>query len=190
MRDFDIRKKLHERLRKNHPQADNRIVDELGLCLGAARIDVALINGKLHGFEIKSERDTLKRLPEQAAVYNKIFDCITLVSSPKHIDKIHGIVPAWWGLTEAHSAKRSALVTLKSVRKPSQNGNVESQSVVQLLWRDEVLDELTKLGAEKGVLNKPKAYLWERLVEVTTPKALSEIVRTRLKIRDGWRADQ
>ena len=31
------------------------IVEELGLCEGAVRIDVAAINGSIHGYEIKSD---------------------------------------------------------------------------------------------------------------------------------------
>lgn len=155
MRDIDIRKRLHERLRKVHPQAENRIVDELGLCLGVARIDVALINGMLHGFEIKSEKDTLKRLPEQTVVYNKIFDRVTLVSSAKHIEKVYDIVPRWWGLMEARQSKRSTSAVITTIRPATPNSSVEPRAVVQLLWREEVLEELVKIGAAKGILSKP-----------------------------------
>jgi hypothetical protein len=144
----------------------------------------------LHGFEIKSERDTLKRLPEQAMVYNRIFDRVTLVSSPKHIEKGDDIVPGWWGLMEARPAKRSSSAALKTIRPAVRNHSPEPRAVVQFLWREEALEELTKLDAAKGVLSKPKAYLWDRLVEITTKEALLRIVRTRLKIRDGWRVDR
>ena len=190
MRDFEIRKKLDERLRKLCPQEDTRIVHELGLCLGEARIDVAVINGKLHGFEIKSEKDTLKRLPEQVLVYNRVFDRLTLVAAPKHIEKITEVIPNWWGIYSVHPTKKTASAVIKSVRPAQKNTQVDPRAVVQLLWREEVLGELIKLDAAKGISSKPKSYLWERLAEIVPQKLLLGIVRTRLKIRNGWRADR
>ena len=37
------------------------LIHELGVCAGLARVDIALVNGSLHGFEIKSE--ALKSVP-------------------------------------------------------------------------------------------------------------------------------
>ena len=66
MRDCDIRKALRKRLEEAHKgESGTRIVEEFGLCQGRARIDVAVFNGFINGFEIKSARDTLKRLPGQ-----------------------------------------------------------------------------------------------------------------------------
>ena len=39
------------------------IIEELGVQHGTSRIDLAVVNGVLHGFELKSDRDTLTRLP-------------------------------------------------------------------------------------------------------------------------------
>jgi len=36
---------------------------------GASRIDRAVVNGSVHGYEIKSETDDLTRLPAQARAY-------------------------------------------------------------------------------------------------------------------------
>jgi hypothetical protein len=48
----------------DHPST--LILEELGLKHGAARIDIAVVNGDLHGYELKSDSDTLSRLPRQA----------------------------------------------------------------------------------------------------------------------------
>ncbi|WP_052770006.1 sce7726 family protein [Paenibacillus sp. IHB B 3415] len=50
------------------------VVDELDVCFGSARVDVAVINGRLHGFEIKSESDNLDRLPSQIEFYSRVFE--------------------------------------------------------------------------------------------------------------------
>ena len=47
------------------------ILDELGICRGRVRIDLTVVNGLLHGYEIKSERDTLARLETQADLYGR-----------------------------------------------------------------------------------------------------------------------
>jgi hypothetical protein len=190
MRDLEIRKKLVERLRKIYPPGENQIVHELGLCLGVARIDVAVINGKLNGFEIKSEKDTLKRLPEQMLVYNRVFDRLTLVAALKHSEKIAELVPNWWGIYSVRPAKKTDAVVIQEVRPALKNNQVDPKAVVQLLWREEVLDELTKLNAATGISSKPKSYLWERLTEIAPKKMLLEIVRTRLKIRNSWRVER
>jgi hypothetical protein len=48
------------------------MLDEFGLEHGEVRVDVAVINGELHGYEIKSERDTLERLPRQVKAYSAV----------------------------------------------------------------------------------------------------------------------
>jgi hypothetical protein len=56
-----------------------RIIEELGVVHGKSRIDIAVINGLMHGYEIKSDKDTLQRLPEQMNMYNSVFNKVTLV---------------------------------------------------------------------------------------------------------------
>ena len=60
MRDVDIRRALRTRVRDSDDMKEALVVDELGLCQGRARIDLAVVNSSLHGYEIKSERDTLR----------------------------------------------------------------------------------------------------------------------------------
>ena len=61
--DANIRSALHaKRLRRARSQPDTLVIDELGLAHAKSRIDVAVINGCIHGYEIKSAKDTLDRL--------------------------------------------------------------------------------------------------------------------------------
>lgn len=39
------------------------VINELDVCFGNAIIDVVAVNGEIYGFEIKSEQDSLERLP-------------------------------------------------------------------------------------------------------------------------------
>jgi hypothetical protein len=80
MRDRDVRKALHHTvLKEHHGDTNTLVLDELGLRHGAVRVDVAVVNGHLHGFEIKGDSGTLDRLPSQVAINNAVLDRAMLV---------------------------------------------------------------------------------------------------------------
>jgi len=58
MREIDIRRALLADVRQRHrDEPDTLIREELGVCQGIARVDLAVVNGSVHGYEIKSEQD-------------------------------------------------------------------------------------------------------------------------------------
>ena len=79
VKDTNIRPALLKWLSIRHAfEPGALIVEEFGLCQGAARVDVAVVNGSLNGYEIKSESDTLNRLHRQQDIYNRIFDSLSM----------------------------------------------------------------------------------------------------------------
>ena len=69
MRDIDVRQAVKSYLKALHEDDPaTRIVEEMGIWAGSVRIDIAVINGELSGFELKSDSDTLQRLPLQADI--------------------------------------------------------------------------------------------------------------------------
>ena len=66
--DPDVRALLREYLANVHAGTDTVVLEELGLCQGDVRVDVAAVNGELSAFEIKSPSDTLARWPNQRKV--------------------------------------------------------------------------------------------------------------------------
>ncbi len=89
MRDSDVRKALHSRvLRDHHNDPNTLVLNELGLRHGACRVDVAVVNGSLHGYELKSDMDTLERLPAQVGLYGKVLDKATLVVGARHAARL------------------------------------------------------------------------------------------------------
>ena len=66
-------------VRERHP--GTLIIDELPICRHAARADLAVINGHFSGYEIKSDRDTLKRLGSQVDAYCRVFDYVAVVTA-------------------------------------------------------------------------------------------------------------
>lgn len=188
MRDRDIRDVLrHELLARHGEDPDTRIVEELGLCQGDVRVDVAVINGSLSGFEIKSDQDTLGRLPEQQRVYGMTLDYVTIVAHVSHIEAVEKVVPEWWGITEVTS---DAGVALTITRVARQNPHVEPYAVAQLLWRDEVLSLLGARGSAAGLADKPRRVLWQTLAREVPAAELGDLVRRQLKARSTWRSGE
>lgn len=187
MKDTDIRKVLLHQLHNSYiDDTDTIIVEELGLCQGEARIDVAVINGSIHGYEIKSELDTLKRLPAQREIYNKTLDTITLIAGTNHVEHAINEIPKWWGVAEAIYIRNK--IHINKIRRPKHNNNADPYSIVQLLWRDEALDALRTRGLHRGFVSKPREVLWNRLVEHLDFNELRHEVRCRIKSRCNWRS--
>src|ERR1043165_6227884 len=100
LRDIDIRRALR-RFVEPADRTDTVVIEELGIGKHAVRVDMAIVNGSMHAYEIKSDVDTLRRLSVQAEHYGKCFDQITLVVGPKHVKVARASVPKWWGLVRA-----------------------------------------------------------------------------------------
>jgi hypothetical protein len=192
MRDRDIRDVLRRELLAQHGKdPDTRIVEELGLCQGDVRVDVAVINGSLSGFEIKSDQDTLGRLPGQQRVYGMTLDYVTIVAHASHIDAVERVVPDWWGITEVTSGVGVGVgVALTIAREARQNPHVEPYAVAQLLWRDEVLSLLKARGTAAGLADKPRRVLWQTLAREVPATELGDLVRRQLKARSTWRSGE
>jgi hypothetical protein len=188
MRDIDIREALRAEIdRRHHGESNTLVVEELGLCQGIARIDLAVVNGSVNGYEIKSAHDTLARLPAQSDVYSKALDFVTIVTASDHAERIRRLVPSWWGIWVAVQG-RDGRVRLESVREPCRNHTIDAFAVAQLLWRSEALDALESHGLATGIRSKPRQELWRRLASDLTLEELGKVVRESLKKRGpGWR---
>ncbi|ARF67862.1 hypothetical protein B7C51_08510 [Paenibacillus larvae subsp. pulvifaciens] len=186
--DADIRATLHAALRREHAEklAQPLILDELSLCQGDGRIDIVLIDYLLQGYEIKSERDTLERLPRQIEVYNKVLDRITIVTAPCHMDEVIKIVPEWWGIMKAEMDENGRM-NLISYREALNNPDINAFSLAQLLWRDEAIEILKRRRLHKGLLSKPRNMLWSALSKRLNLQELRREVIHKLMIRVKWR---
>lgn len=86
-----IREKAEAYLRKNYPTA--RIIHELVLATGHIRIDLAAITeNKIVVVEIKSERDTLKRLGSQVEFATYVANEIIVFINEKHTDALKAAI--------------------------------------------------------------------------------------------------
>ena len=189
IRDCDIRLALEAKLVQQHGDEPNTLIrHEVGICAGKRRIDVALVNGELTGYEIKSDMDTLVRLTGQAEAYGSVLDRAILVTTQRHLDRALVMLPNWWGIIVAHVEQSN--IRLEIFRDPGLNDKHDAFSLAQLLWREEALDELRLREMGLGLSNKARHYVWTALVDAISVNDLRSIVRTRLKARPEWPGGQ
>lgn len=185
MRDLDVRLALRSYLDNLHEgDADTRVVEEMGIWAHSVRIDVAVINGELHGFELKSAKDTLERLPYQAELYSKVFDRVTLVVADRHAEKALPLIPDWWGVSEARNGDCG--VSLRARRETSMNPILCPLHVARLLWKPEAILVMERHGLAKGFKSKPVDTIARRLAEALPIEVLRHSVRSALKGRQTW----
>jgi hypothetical protein len=183
MRDSDVRAAVRDWLEVEFAH-DSRIVEEMGIWSGTVRIDLAVINGELHGFELKSERDTLVRLQAQAELYSQVFDRMTLVAADRHYDKAISKIPDWWGVTTARFEGEA--VALQPIKEGWRNPNVDPMQLARLLWRQEALAVLERRGLSRGYKSRTADVIAARLADVLSIDELSAEVRAVLKSRSDW----
>jgi hypothetical protein len=190
VRDQDVRAAVWAELDSRHGRDPNTLMlDELALWHGSTRIDIAVVNGEITGYELKSDSDTLDRLRMQAEIYSAVLDRVILVSGEKHSQTAHALVPSWWGITEA-SQERKKRIQLRSLRAPGRNPGVCPTKLCSLLWRDEALAALEQRGAARGVRRRDRETIYERLANTVPLEELRDLVRETLKRREGWRTNR
>ena len=188
MRDCDVRSALHRKVLASHQgDPDTLVVDELAVLRGDARVDVAVVNGALHGYELKSARDNLERLPHQVECYSKVFDRVTIVVAANHLDDASEIVPDWWGVKCAVLGARGA-VHFRQRRRPKTNRQVCPLAVASLLWRAEAAAVAEKFALAAAVGRKTRGRLHVLLAQELPTNILRQAVRDALKARGDWRS--
>jgi len=186
MRDADVRGAVRRRLAADY-RGDNatRIVEEMGVWSSSVRIDIAIINGELAGIELKSDRDTLGRLPLQADLYSRVFDRVELVAGARHVQKAMSFVPDWWKITVATMTQ--GRVELADARPGSANPAPDPYLVAQLLWKNEAIEVLDSFGLAAGWRSKRIMLLHQRMAVELPFAVLSNSVKLALKRRnEGW----
>jgi hypothetical protein len=187
MRDIDVRRAvLNEMQRLHASDPETLVVEEVGLCQGLARIDIAVINGSVHGYELKSDRDTLDRLPAQLGAYSQALEFVTVVAATKHLAELKTIIPPWWGIWSA--SQEGQVITLASQRAARPNPKLSALALAQFLWRDEAFQFLVERRMDLGMKSKSRQQLWEKLTATLTIEELADLVRRTLKARENWRS--
>jgi hypothetical protein len=190
MNDAEIRQNFHRKiLRRQHIRNDTLVIDELGLNHGRCRADIAVVNGHLVGYEIKSNSDSLRRLREQVKAYSAIFDRAFIVVGDRHIDKIQNSIPEWWGVIISSRGPKGA-INFNMTRRAQMNRSIDPVSVARLLWRNEAIEILHQKKLTPRMLRQPRAVLYKYLAELLNICELRKDIRKYLQKRRNWRCPE
>lgn len=185
--DIDIRKTLCEELYKKLPMnLKSMIINEL--MVGESIADVSVITEKkVSLFEIKSDMDSLVRLPKQVMDYDSVGDYCSLVTTDTFLQKIQGqsLVPDNWGIIKASSI--NGKVILESIRQPVYSPEVNPDYLAHSLWSNELIEHLEDINNLHGVKSKNNCHKRQRLIENTTINELKRMYRNSHLKRGNWR---
>jgi hypothetical protein len=184
----DIRDVLRARIDDRWDDDHTLVVEEFGTHFGSGRADLAIVNGSLRGYEIKSDADRLDRLPSQIERYNEVFDYVSLVAALRHLERASDLVPDWWEIIEV-SDSPTGRVRLRQIRRGRRNPSPDATATAMLLWRDELLNALEGLNEDRGLRSSTREELARHLAQATSIRDLGEIVRDQIRARPAWRAD-
>lgn len=172
MNDEVIRTALLRQFAKKHANSDTVIVNELKVARGSARLDLAVLDDRINGFEIKSDHDTLARLPSQLRYYNQVVDRMTIVVGARYLEKVLDMVPDWWGVMQA-SPKGDGEAVVKTVRRPKLSRSMNARGLLEILERDELVFALSKFGLERG---HSKMTMWDLIHRTENAIERSELL--------------
>ena len=184
--DTEIRAALHRKKLMAYRNApETVVVDELGLSHAKVRVDIAVINGCIHGFEIKSALDTLNRLPSQLEFYTQ---CSASSLSSAHLgtwSESHRSSPigAAYG---SYKGSRGA-VTFATLRRGRSNSGLDPVQLAHLLWHPEAAALLARYGASPKELRQSRKQLYTDLAAHMTVRELTAAIREFMLKRQAWR---
>lgn len=181
MKDEDIRNLTLKQLYQQHQNdQDTRIINEMGLINGASRVDIAVVNGILHGYELKSESDNLLRLPQQIKNYNRIFERMTIVVDRKYVEQVKEIVPDWWGISTVKMDKSG----LRELRKGRKIETQDEEALLNLLWKGEYNGLIDLLGYPKSIKKMRKQQLFEIILSDKRKSTIKKYIYDALRSRN------
>lgn len=185
MNDPQIRDMLLNTFLKKYRTSDNSLIlAEVGIMNGNSIVDLAVFSSFYNqAFEIKSSEDSLSRLPKQLQDYIQVFDYITVITQPSHLDEVQRICPKFIGILVVYNDW-----TMEYVQKPTASPVVNKKKLIKVLWRDEVYAFLKEKGI-KGHSGSSNAKVKKVACEIATFQEIRQLVFKTLKSRIDWKKE-
>jgi hypothetical protein len=162
------------------------VVEELEVCSGRARIDLAVIADRLIGIEIKAAKDDVTRLPGQVEAYSQCFEHVVLVTHESLASKAATLVPEWWGIVVAGEGRSGA--RYRFLQRPQLNPNLNLDVLLSLLWRDEIVALLSTLTGGVARPRAAKSAIRAELLIRIEAHVLRHATLQKLRERKDWRS--
>lgn len=175
LRDKDIRPALRVFLKRKFSRSAMHAEE---VCLGdmadnygaikkqAVRMDYALINKqRMIGVEIKSDKDTLGRLPAQQRYYSYVCDLCAICTTEYHYFSYHSLcIPEWWGIFIAKREGKKVVIEEFRKCKPNEFG-LRPSVLVNILWKAELCEFMERHS-------KHNRRYWDRVCGVESLRTI------------------
>ena len=176
--DPEMREVLFAYLDAKHSKI--RIFDEKDI--GRSRADfLAVTDGLITGYEIKSDLDSYARLKSQVRNYNKFCDICYAVVGKSHQKGILKHIPEFWGIIVI--TVENGFSDIFELRLPDLNPKINIDSKLSILWKKELQNIAKKNGLPKYSA-KNKRYLMRMLREIIPQSQLMKAMTDELFERD------
>lgn len=190
-------KHIRMKMKELYKGSNALLVEELAIPKRICLADLVLMErdglSGMHGYEIKSEIDSLTRLEGQVEHYSRVFSRCTLIVAEKHEEKALAVIPEWWGVIvvarigfdEYGEALDDAI--LLEVREAQENpSSRKPYSLLQLLWRSELMEliERHSLDVDKKLRKRP---LREKIAKLIPSEQLEQDTVRFLLEREDWK---
>jgi hypothetical protein len=157
-----------------------KILTEVQIGSDAARADLVEVEN-FHCYEIKSDRDSLRRLIDQGSRYIQVFDRVTLVTAQRHLELALQMVPSWWGVVLIPD---DVAGDLKELRAAQPNSRQTTYALAKLLKKDECLNILKDANLHKGLSSKSLYKLQEFIACNFCKERIRDLVKVALFARE------
>lgn len=146
--------------------------------VGGNKADVAILNGTSTVYEIKSERDSLKRLQGQVTAYRDVFANVNVICGENHLNAVLVEVPADVGLLVLTDDFRITTVR-KALNAPERVNPVAIFESLQLVEVKEILRQvgLTPACRPNTQLHRALREQFERLDPTDVHSAMVRVLR-------------
>ncbi len=162
------------------------LIEEMEICSGRARVDLAIIGDRFIGIELKGPKDSVTRLPGQVKAYSQCFDRVVLVVHESLAKKAKPLIPDWWGLVI--SRQKDGQLGFEFERRPKLNPELNSDALLSLLWREELDSLLVDLIGSTPKPRATKKTIRTKLLSQVAPKILRRASIDKLQERIDWRS--
>jgi len=126
LRESEIKAALIDRLVERGMLQNAVLINEMVVANWSRRVDLAIANGNLHAYEIKSDLDSLKRLDGQLDAYLARFDKTTVVCAPRFTTEVLRRTPTFVEVLEVGFVDEeiSFKVVRRGVLRPIQDKGI------------------------------------------------------------------
>ena len=177
-RDADIRTALETWLLDKEHGTFVRLIHEFSIPRPSSRIDLALINGRISGYEIKSDVDSLTRLASQMNSYGKFFEHLAFVTTPKKSKLLLEKTPDWCGVISLTNSGR-----FRTLRKMKLNPNIDSKCLLYSLNKKELSTNAKTLFFDDFKSSLNKENIIEIFLKGLSKKYIIKMCRETIKNR-------